>query len=203
MKIVCISDTHTLHRQVEVPDGDVLIHAGDLCNRGTRGEVKQFMAWLAELPHRHKIFIAGNHDWPFYKFPRFAKRWVKHGIYLQDTSVTIERVKFYGSPWQPEFYDWAFNLPRGKHLARVWSCIPEDTDVLITHPPPLGILDAGDRLGGEDLARRIQELSLKLHVFGHVHLGHGTEERENTTFVNASICDIDYRPVQAPIVVEL
>lgn len=88
-------------------------------------------------------------------------------------------------------------------MAKVWSCIPEDTDVLITHTPPLGILDAQDRLGCEDLARRIQELSLKLHVFGHVHVGHGIEKHEKTTFVNACICDIDYRPVQAPIVVEL
>ena len=137
VRIVCISDTHTLHRQVTVPDGDVLIHAGDICNHGTRGEVKQFVSWLGELPHRHKIFIAGNHDWPFDKHGRHAHHWIKHGTYLQDTAIMIEGLKFYGSPWQPEFCNWAFNLPRGKRLEFVWSSIPDDTDVLITHTPPL------------------------------------------------------------------
>lgn len=203
MRIVCISDTHTLHEQVKIPDGDVLIHAGDLCNRGTRGEVKKFIAWLGDLPHSHKIFIAGNHDWPFYKQQRYVHHWVKHGTYLQDTSVTIQGVKFYGSPWQPEFCNWAFNLPRGFQLARVWSCIPEDTDVLITHTPPFGVLDAEEKYGCRDLTQRLELLRLKLHIFGHVHSGHGVEKRGKTTYVNASICDEEYEPIQAPIVVDL
>ncbi len=203
VRIVCISDTHTLQRQVTVPDGDVLIHAGDICNHGTRGEVKQFISWLGELPHRHKVFIAGNHDWPFDKHGRHAHHWVKHGTYLQDTAITIEGLKFYGSPWQPEFCNWAFNLPRGKRLEFVWSSIPDDTDVLITHTPPRGILDSEERFGCEALAERLKDLNLKLHVFGHVHASHGLEVRGATTFVNASICDPDYEPVQPPIIVDL
>jgi Icc-related predicted phosphoesterase len=149
------------------------------------------------------VFIAGNHDWPFYKHSRYVNHWVKHGTYLQDRSVLINGLKFYGSPWQPDFCNWAFNLPRGQRLAAVWRCIPEDTDVLITHTPPFGILDSADRFGCQDLASRIRELPLKLHVFGHVHTGHGVEKRGGTTFVNASICDMDYEPVQLPIIIDL
>ena len=203
MKIVCISDTHSLHRQVDVPDGDVLLHAGDLCNHGTRGEVKQFIGWLGELPHAHKIFIAGNHDWPFYKHRGHVHHWLKHGIYLQDSSVVIDGVKFYGSPWQPAFCNWAFNLPRGDRLAAVWSQVPDDTDVLITHTPPAGILDSAERVGCSDLTARIERLQLRLHVFGHVHASHGTTKQGQTTFVNAAICDEDYHPIQPAIVVDL
>lgn len=203
MRIVCLSDTHTLHDQVEVPDGDVLIHAGDLCNRGTQGEVKKFVKWLGTLPHKHKVFIAGNHDWPFYKHRRYAEMWVKHGEYLNDRQIVIEGLKIWGSPWQPEFCNWAFNLPRGPRLASVWQRIPDDTDILITHTPPAGILDRDDRLGCEDLARRIEQLSLKLHVFGHVHVAHGKERIGDTWYVNACICDQDYEPTQPPIVIDL
>lgn len=203
MRIVCISDTHSLHRQVDVPDGDVLVHAGDLCNHGTRGEVKQFITWLGELPHPHKIFIAGNHDWPFYKHRKHAHHWLKHGTYLEDNSTVVDGIKFYGTPWQPEFCNWAFNLPRGPRLAAVWSKIPDDTDVLITHTPPFGILDSEGRVGCRELAARLDQLQVKLHVFGHVHVSHGKIQRGQTTFVNASICDYDYEPIQKPIVIDL
>lgn len=203
MRIVCISDTHSLHRQVDIPDGDVLIHAGDLCNHGTKGEVKQFISWLGELPHAHKIFIAGNHDWPFYKQRKQVHHWLKHGTYLQDKSAVVSGLKFYGTPWQPEFCNWAFNLPRGERLAAVWRDIPDDTDVLITHTPAFGILDSGERFGCRDLTDRVEQLELKLHVFGHVHVSHGTKQIGQTIFVNACICDQDYEPVQTPIVVDL
>ena len=119
MRIVCTSDTHSLHDSVVVPEGDVLIHAGDHCNRGTRSEVKKFDAWLAGLPHPHKWIIAGNHDWPWQKHNRYARHWLKHGLYLQDSGSVLESIKVWGSPWQPEFCNWAFNLPRGYALARV------------------------------------------------------------------------------------
>lgn len=203
MRVVCISDTHSLHDQVEIPDGDLLIHAGDFCNHGTRGEAKRFLKWFGSLPHQHKVFIAGNHDWPFYKHRKYVKMWVKdHATYLIDNSVTINGLKIWGTPWQPEFCNWAFNLPRGPLLASVWERIPADTDILITHTPPAGILD-NDRIGCEDLTKRLKSLSPKLHVFGHSHAGAGQLEQDGTRFINACICDPDYEPCNPPIVVEL
>lgn len=207
MRIVCISDTHGLHDEVVVPEGDILIHAGDHCNHGRQSEVRKFDAWLARQPHRHKIFIAGNHDWPWQKQSRYAPLWIKSGAtYLRDTAITIEGLKIYGSPWQPEFCSWAFNLPRGPLLAAKWQAIPEDVDILVTHGPPLGILDrnAGDeRTGCEDLAVHVRRVRPRLHVFGHIHDSHGMVERDGTRFVNACACNYDYDPVNPPIVVDL
>jgi predicted phosphodiesterase len=207
MRIVCISDTHGLHDHVQVPDGDILIHAGDHCNHGRQSEVRKFDAWLAKQPHRHKIFIAGNHDWPWQKQARYAPMWIKSGaIYLRDTAITIEGVKLYGSPWQPDFCNWAFNLPRGPLLAAKWQAIPDDTDILVTHGPPLDILDrnSGDeRTGCADLAHHVGRVRPRLHVFGHIHDGYGVVELDGTTFVNACACDYEYEPVNPPIVVNL
>jgi Icc-related predicted phosphoesterase len=130
---------------------------------------------------------------------------VRHAIYLQDEPVEIEGLKFYGSPWQPWFLDWAFNLERGESLRKVWARIPEDTDVLVTHGPPHGILDRttrGEPVGCEDLRARVEELRTPLHLFGHIHEGYGTERRGQTLFVNASSCTVSYRPLQAPVILD-
>ena len=199
VRIVCLSDTHSLHDQVEVPGGDLLIHAGDHCNHGNSGEIKRFDRWLGTLPHPHKVIIAGNHDWPWQKQPRYARMWLHHARYLQDQAVDCLGFKVYGTPWQPHFCDWAFNLPlNGPELARIWSLIPDDTEILITHTPPSGILDHPEARGCALLSRRIEELRhLRLHVFGHIHAGQLT--RGGTTFVNASICDESYRATRKPV----
>ena len=205
MRIVCISDTHNLHDRLVVPDGDVLVHAGDATSRGAERDLRAFDAWLATLPHRHKLVIAGNHDFGFER-DAAAARWIAHATYLQDRAVTLEGVTFYGSPWQPAFYDWAFNLPRGAPLRAVWDRIPTGTDVLITHTPPHGVLDrtvGGEHVGCEELALAVARVRPKLHVFGHIHEGYGVLERDGTRFVNASTCDVRYRPVQAAVVVDL
>lgn len=215
MKIVCLSDTHNCNQEISVPDGDVLIHAGDATVRGTMAEIEQFLCWFAALPHRHKIFVAGNHDWLYETNNRFARLLTANFKiqYLQDSAVEIEGLKIYGSPWQPRFYDWAFNLNRGAELAEKWRMIPADVDVLITHGPPHGILDEVpkkfwvENTGCEELRRRVEEIAafgrLKLHVFGHIHCGYGTTERFGVKFVNASNCDEEYRPTQLPICLEL
>lgn len=222
MKIVCISDTHALHRAItsDVPDGDVLVHAGDITNVGSVLDIREFANWSKNLPHLDKIIIAGNHDFCFEKRDcqtLDAIRYLEDAgwKYLKDSSASVidlstgKEIKFYGSPWQPWFHDWAFNLPRGgEQLKRVWDAIPADTDVLITHGPPDRILDitAHDKqhVGCEVLSERIKELkNLKLHVFGHIHEGYGKEVVNGVTYVNASICDRDYDPCNAAIVVEL
>lgn len=213
MKIVCISDTHGLHKSMEheMPDGDVLCVAGDITNIGHRDDVESFAAWLKKLPYKKKFVIAGNHDWCFANRKKDkAPIWLMADetiIYLQDTEFIYEGIKFYGSPWQPRFYDWAFNLDRGADIKEKWDLIPIDTDVLITHGPPIGIRDhvpfTGKNVGCLDLLDRIVDVRPKLHVFGHTHHEHGFTERGSTTFVNASICNEKYIPCREPIVIEI
>ncbi len=207
-RIVCISDTHNRQGQFEVPDGDVLIHAGDLTGRGTVPEVTAANEWLGRLPHRDKIVIAGNHDFLFERQNARARSLVTNAIYLEDSASLVQGLRIWGSPWQPWFYDWAFNLPRGRALAEKWRGIPEGIDILVTHGPPLGILDetaSGEHAGCEELRSRIEGMGAppRLHVFGHIHEGHGILRTPGTTFVNASICDLAYRPVNRAIVIDL
>lgn len=205
MRIVCISDTHSRHGDVVVPDGDLLLHAGDMSRRGQEVDIRSFDAWLGSLPHRHKVVIAGNHDFNFERSPA-SRAWISNATYLQDTRVRIEGLSIYGSPWQPRFYDWAFNLDRGPAIREMWDRIPVGTDVLITHGPPMGILDRtarGERVGCEELREAVRRIKPRVHVFGHIHEDHGVHVEDGTTFVNASTCNLDYRPVQAPIVIDL
>jgi Icc-related predicted phosphoesterase len=211
MRLVLISDTHNWHRTMaRPPEGDVLIHAGDLTDQGTLEEIAAFFEWFGALPHRHKIVIAGNHDFAFEKTPAEAEALVPSGVtYLRDSGVEIQGFKLWGSPWQPWYYDWAFNLPRGEEIARKWALIPEETAVLVTHGPPHGVLDQAvegppGRPGCEALAARVALLPrLRLHVFGHIHEGYGQVMKGDCTFVNACTCDIDYRPRNPAVVVDI
>lgn len=189
LTLVCVSDTHGHHDITEAPPGDILIHAGDVTKFGGLDEVDAFNSWLGERPHAHKVAIAGNHDWCFQRFPDEARRRLTNAIYLEDAAVVVGGLKFYGSPWQPRFYDWAFNLDRGPELAAKWALLPVDTDVLITHGPPEGILDLTRRwvrVGDADLLDRVRQVRPKLHVFGHIHEAAGVYESGGTLYVNAA-----------------
>ena len=208
MKLVLISDTHARHRDFATPPGDVLIFAGDMMTDGYRvGEIADFNSWLGDQPQTHKIVIAGNHDRLFESNRIESDYLLTNAVYLEDSPLIIGRVKFWGSPAQPEFCNWAFNYRRGSDIDRVWQQIPEDTDVLITHGPPAGILDTvkrgGAHLGCADLKRAVQRVKPKLHVFGHIHGGYGEFHDGTTHFVNASLMDERYRPANQPIVVDL
>lgn len=211
MRLVCISDTHNQHDALKLPEGDVLIHAGDFTGMGRTHEVEAFAKWLGAQPHKHKVLIAGNHDWLFERDSAQARallaRHCPSARYLQDSGVEIEGVKFWGSPWTPYFLNWAFNLKRGKPLAQKWAQVPADTCVLITHGPPHGIHDLtrhGLNVGCEELARELERrLRPKVHVFGHIHEGYGTYMRGGTKFVNASSCTEFYEPTNAPIVLDI
>lgn len=217
MKIVCISDTHAQHRKFDIPDGDVLVFAGDIMTDGWAGhEIRDFNTWLGELPHKHKIVIAGNHDRRLEMDYQTSKEFFTNAIYLQDTGTVIDGFKFWGSPYTPEFCNWAFNARRGEDIQSHWDKIPKDVDVLITHGPPLGRLDKtgglsrvspgvwlDQSLGCADLAKTVDLIRPQLHIFGHIHGGYGKTEVDGTLFVNAALVDETYRPKNEPIIVEV
>jgi hypothetical protein len=200
VRLVIMSDTHERQGDIVVPGGDVLIHAGDFTMNGNLRKVRAFGSWLRSLPHAHKIVVAGNHELTFEQQPRRALAELGNGAdgltYLQDSGIRINGISFWGSPWQPAFFDWAFNLQRGAAIASKWAKIPDATDVLITHGPPMGILDFvhDEHVGCADLFERVVQVGPLVHAFGHIHAGSGVEARGVTTFVNASICDEEYRP---------
>jgi Icc-related predicted phosphoesterase len=216
MRLVIISDTHNQISSINLPKGDILIHCGDFTVTGTVSEITQFNRELLQQADKfkHIIIIAGNHDLLFEHQPQLARSLLDSRFkYLQDSSCVIDGIKFYGSPFQPRFFDWAFNLNRGEELAEKWKLIPNDIDILITHGPPNGILDEVPRkyfvenTGCEELRKKVEEIvafgKLKLHVFGHIHCGYGQTEKFGVKFVNASNCDESYDPVQPPIVITL
>lgn len=189
-----------------IPDGDVLIHAGDFTNVGELDQVEDFIKWLTELPHKHKIFIAGNHDISVEDDPTIVNYHINNITYLQDSMTEVAGLRIYGSPWTPTFGSgWAFNADRGKVIAEKWAMIPDDVDVLVTHGPMAGILDQtqeGDRVGCEDLFQR-RLPNLKLHVCGHIHEAYGRVDTARASYVNACICNRRYQPINPPIVVDL
>ena len=218
MKITFISDTHTKHHQVtsQLPGGDLLIHAGDFTSRGYEHEVDGFFDWFNSLDnYTNKIVIAGNHDLMFEDDPMLAKDIMSHYpnvTYLQDDLEVIGEdystsVKIWGSPWQPEFYNWAFNLPRnGWELEVKWNDIPMNTDILVTHGPAWGHLDTvvgqSMNLGCELLAERLKVVKPKIHVFGHIHSGYGYKFVDGTHYFNAAVLGEDYVFTQKPMTVE-
>lgn len=197
MRIVAVADTHLFHDGYVVPDGDVFVHAGDLCRAGNLRELRIAARWIAALPHRHKVIVAGNHDWAFAVAPQQARAELAGMHYLEDGEVVIEGVRFYGSPWQPVFLDWAFNLPRGPALAAVWAKIPRGVDVLITHGPPEGFGDRTAhtrRTGCADLRARVAEVEPRLHLFGHIHEDGGVWRDGATTFANVTSWECERAP---------
>lgn len=207
MKIVIISDTHNKLSEIKVPDGDLLIHCGDFCGFGRMQELERFSQEFAGLPHKYKVVVAGNHDWPLEREHDSARLHLGQFHYLQDELVELAGLKIYGTPWQPTFMNWAFNLPRNsKHLKEKWEQIPAGLDILITHGPPYGVLDKtkfGQHVGCELLRERVRELKPRLHCFGHIHEAYGRVEENGTLFVNAAVLNALYRPANSPVVLEL
>ena len=223
MKITLLSCTHTKHNQVteHLPGGELLIHAGDFMNSGySKSEAIEFFEWFDNIPnYETKIFIGGNHD----RLMQNDPEWVKNTLpqyktidYREDEELVEysdgpngdwpeENIRIYGSPWQPEFCNWAFNLPRnGEELKAKWNAIPWNTDILVTHTPAWGTLDdvegnRGVHLGCELLAKHINEVSRpKIHVCGHIHSGYGYYFNGQTHYFNASVLNEQYNYTQKP-----
>lgn len=205
-KIVLISDTH--NNYPKLPEGDILIHAGDFSGRGSVKETVNFLRWFESQPHAVKIFISGNHDFLAYKDYHLFKSLVHDNIiYLQDELIEIEGIKIYGTPWTNIFYNWAF-MGTPEEMKQRFDRIPDDTDILITHGPAYGILDQitpgkSSNLGSKELQDRLKQINPTLVVFGHIHGGFGHLNINGTIFANASICTEQYDPINPPIVLEI
>lgn len=202
MKFVVISDTHGQHEKIILPKGDAIIHAGDLSKKGSTPEVIDFLKWYSQLDFKYKFFIAGNHDFLFEQNADLVDALMPQNlIYLYDQSVTIEGIKIHGSPIQPWFHDWAFNRQRGTDIQRHWDLIPADTDILVTHGPPAGILDRLSidlEVGCENLLHTVKKIKPRFHIFGHIHEAYGIFQEDGTTFINACILNEHYEMQNEP-----
>jgi predicted phosphohydrolase len=205
MRIVIISDTHGLHRQLKVPSGDLLIHAVDFTFYSKPPSIVfDFNAWLGSLPHRHKIIIAGNHDY-LMEEPS-ERRAITNATLLVDSGVTVEGLRIWGSPVTP-LYGGAFGMSRAADRKKHWARIPEGLDILITHGPPFGILDAAPgsqrHEGCPELLEAVIDAKPRLHAFGHIHAGFGTLRSPDTIFVNASLLGDGGSLEREPVVIDL
>lgn len=206
--IVAISDTHGQHDKLILPKGDIIIHAGDISPRGRENEIKDFLSWFKSLDYKYKIFIAGNHDFYFENRSQIEiDSIIPEGvIYLNDSGITIEGLKIWGSPISPWFYNWAFNRHRGESIKKHWDLIPSDTNILITHGPAFDRLDktdSGKHVGCKDLLEVIEKIKPIIHVCGHIHEGYGVKPENNTCFYNVSVLDENYHLINSPIQIKL
>ena len=201
MKSLCIvADTHRKHRALSIPECDILIHCGDFCSfeREDEKTLKDADAWFAEAPAKHVVCTGGNHDFLLQRGEfRFA-----HATYLEDSGVEKAGLSIYGSPWCPDLSGFAYYATE-EQLIEKWKRIPAGVDILITHTPPLGILDlpssGAGYLGCPHLRAELRRIKPRLHVFGHVHASHGTHTEGGTKYVNAAIVGgRDYEVRHAP-----
>jgi Icc-related predicted phosphoesterase len=221
VNIVFFSDTHNKHKKVVLPPCDIAIFCGDMSSQGYKHEVRDFFSWFSKQ-HQcvHKIAIAGNHDRCFdAKFdselhgnewlPDLLKEFNSSITYLQNNSTEIYGLKIWGSPVTPWFHgdNWAFNRFRGEEIRQVWANIPRDTDIVVTHGPVMYKVDYNDQdqqyVGCEDLRYLLKIIKPKVHACGHIHESYGAEYDEDTTYVNASICNLRYEPINKPIEVSI
>lgn len=222
-KLLFISDTHAKHDELvknfDLPEADFLVHAGDISGYGSENALRKFLKWFGMLEQfKHKIFIAGNHDWIFEIDHMWARTLVnryrrKHSAngdinYLEDSGVEIDGLRFWGSPVSRPFGRWAFMKLEHKQAER-WEVIPDDIDVLITHNPPYMIRDfsregSQEHCGSESLYREVvHRIKPKIHVFGHIHSEYGISEIGETTFINAASIDDGYQVKNKPILIEI
>lgn len=201
MLILHLSDTHNLHRQLNnLPAADIVVHSGDMSMAGTGNEVIDFIEWFGALDYQYKIFIAGNHDYCLEEkdIKGIQQFLPENCFYLCNSGVKIEYLKFWGTPF---FFS---DDVSGNYLNLI-AQIPNDIDVLISHRPPLGILDNANNIsyGCPDLLQKVLEVRPRYHLFGHIHDAYGIEESKYTTFANAALVDENYRLLNNPIVFDI
>jgi len=210
LKIVCTSDTHNKHRHLSVPDGDVLVVAGDISDTGRKEKLEEFNEWLGELPHKYKLVVSGNHDL-LYEFDHGSMDNVlTNATYLENSEVTIEGLRIWGVPWKALHFGKKNNIEPELVGKTKWDLVPDGIDILITHIPPHGIRDTkpgGRQLGSEPLLEALKRVKPRYHIFGHVHDQYGwhteTWDQHEIIFVNAAAI-IDFgNALNPPLVFEI
>lgn len=226
VKLVAISDTHSQHERVGIPECDILVHAGDFTWEGDFLEVRDFVEWLEQQPAKHKVVIAGNHELSFdqgdYRYHEASRKLLAYNTdqtihYLEDSGVELEGIKFWGTPWTPVLGYWAFNattrtdapfdMRSDPPLLEVkYGMIPKDTDVVICHGPPYGLVDrstSDDRCGSIEMRNLLEnELSnVKLFMSGHIHEARGYTINNDTHVCNVATLARDYVTVRDPVVI--
>ena len=218
MKIVSFSDTHNLHEKVILPECDISIFAGDFSGRGNRLETFHFFKWYSKQTQcRFKVATIGNHDIcfdPSHNNETHGHNWLQsikdrfnNIIILNNTSVDIEGVKIWGSPYTPWYHGerWGFNVRRDE-IHNIWNLIPKNTDIVVTHGPVRGILDTtirGDKVGCVSLYKKIKYVKPKYHICGHIHEAYGVKKDGATTFINCAVVNMDYDVKNKPIEFEI
>lgn len=210
MKIWLISDTHGKEDELSVPEGiDMVISAGDggtyknsfMCKK----DLDMFLEWFNDLPIEHKIYVPGNHDTAM-EAGLIDEQIYQEVYILKHEFIEVNGVKIFGSPYTPAFYSWAYNSTE-QELMELWKDIPTDLDFLVTHGPPKNILDRcrdGYRAGCEHLLEAVKITKPKYHVFGHIHEDGGKQEKFNgTTFINASVLNLEYQKDNNGQIVEI
>lgn len=232
MRVVAISDTHNQHAKLEIPDCDLLIHAGDFTNRGTYTEVMSFLDWFGSLKQaKNKVFIAGNHDHLAQREPYVFSQLVPRNVtYLKDSEVILEgNIKVYGTPWSPFFYDWSFNgleekgplgysyeggpgkcSPDEKHplLSKIYAAIPTNTDILVCHSPVrtgnLDITRENKVCGSLELTKAIEKLAcIRLVIGGHIHEGYGHHNHKGIDCYNVSSVSRGHDKINPPTIIDI
>lgn len=225
-EIIAISDTHSLHAGLYLPIADILVHAGDITNIGAINDVISFNAYKHLKNYKHKIVIPGNHDFCFQDHYLHTLAFCSNFNVLLDSGMAIDDINFYGTPWQPSFNDWAFNVDSEKELYKKFNKIPKETNVLISHCPPYGILDSvpeiekvidpygkkcykevltgkSNHFGSKALLDVISNRpNIKYHIFGHIHSSYGVMSKDGINFINCSVMNEKYSMVNEPIRIE-
>lgn len=208
MIIDCVSDLHGYYPAL--PGGDILVVAGDLAYTDHLSSYHLFGAWLGKQAYNKIIVVAGNHDGLFQTQGTLpSDNLFECATYLCDSGIEYGGLKIWGSPWTPTFQNWYFMKERGDEIKAKWDLIPDDTEILITHGPPHGILDFvidydtgfSKHVGCEELRMAIhfRLKKLKLHIFGHIHERYGCLVSDGVEYVNCSHVDEYYRPKNKPI----
>jgi Icc-related predicted phosphoesterase len=220
LELCCIADTHSLHELVPIIDCDYLFMAGDITGNGSLWHLNRVSNWMATLKkdkvvRKNIIVIAGNHDKELAK-DTMAKSYLSDVIYLENQEYIIPEngMKVYGTPYTPEFMNWYFMQPRDQMMEKVWSHVPDDTNILLSHGPQYGVLDElGPRfrrtsedphVGCKAMAERTAQLKSLKYVFtGHIHSGYGKQVVNGVTFLNCSVCNEYYEPVNKPFYLDI